>query len=189
MNNPYKTDSEISPIFNKDVDSFIFKIDFENEINEQNFKAFYHLIYNSHIINYATFTKEYGIDEENVVELFKLISSSKFRKHILFLNILNNLEKLSRIFPLYESVLTIEKVKPLIEKHMYFLRKSIQNKFSDLNLEEMQRIYMETKYLLDSNELVIFEHFFSFEFKLGQFLPVMVPILYGLAKSFKAVTF
>ena len=102
---------------------------------------------------------------------------------------MNNIEKISRIFPLYESILTIDKVKQKIDKILDFLKKTVKNNFDEASLENVDEIYIDTLYLMNSNELVIFEHFFSNEFKLGQFLPIMAPIFYVLFKSIKSLTY
>lgn len=41
---------------------------------------------------------------------------------------------------------------------------------------------------MDSNELVTYEHYFSNEFKVGQFIPIMLPIIYGFIKAFKGIS-
>ena len=109
-------------------------------------------------------------------------------KHLKFLAIMNNLEKISRIFPLYETILTIDKVKQKMDKIINFLKIAVTNNFDDASLVDVDEIYVDTLYLMNSNELVIFEHFFSNEFKLGQFLPIMAPIFYALLKSIKSLS-
>ena len=122
-------------------------------------------------------------------ELIKLFSYPYNMKHLKFLAIMNNIEKISRIFPLYESILTIDKVKQKIDKILDFLKNAIKSNFEDNSLNNVDEIYIDTLYLMNSNELVIFEHFFSNEFKLGQFLPIMAPIFYVLFKSIKSLTY
>lgn len=51
----------------------------------------------------------------------------------------------------------------------------------------MMDVYTITEFLLESNEMVNYEHYFSNEFKIGTFLPVMLPIAYGLIKAVKAI--
>ena len=72
---------------------------------------------------------------------------------------------------------------------MNFLKNTIKNNFDDYSLENIDEIYVDTLYLMNSNELVIFEHYFSNEFKIGQFLPITAPILYVLFKSIKSLTY
>ena len=122
-------------------------------------------------------------------ELIKLFNHPYNMNHLKFLAIMNNIEKISRIFPLYESILTIDKVKQKIDKILNFLKNAIKNNFDENSLNNVDEIYVDTLYLMNSNELVIFEHFFSNEFKLGQFLPIMAPIFYILFKSIKALTY
>ena len=75
------------------------------------------------------------------------------------------------------------------DKIMDFLKNVVKNNFDEKSLENVDEIYIDTLYLMNSNELVIFEHFFSNEFKLGQFLPIMAPIFYVLFKSIKSLTY
>ena len=132
-----------------------------------------HSYLNNHIIN----------------ELIKLFNHPENMKHLKFLASLNNIEKLSRIFPLYESILTVNKVKEKIDKILNFLKNALKNNFDNNSFADVNDIYVDTIYLMNSNELVIFEHFFSNEFKIGQFLPITAPILYVLYKSIKALTY
>ena len=69
------------------------------------------------------------------------------------------------------------------------MKNAIKSNFEDNSLNNVDEIYIDTLYLMNSNELVIFEHFFSNEFKLGQFLPIMAPIFYVLFKSIKSLTY
>lgn len=39
--------------------------------------------------------------------------------------------------------------------------------------------------LLESNDLVIYNQSFSNEFKIGFFVPIMIPLAYGFIKSLK----
>ncbi len=48
-------------------------------------------------------------------------------------------------------------------------------------------LYSKSKLLLESNDLVSYDHFFSNEFKIGLFVPIMLPIVYGLAKTLKTI--
>ena len=124
-----------------------------------------------------------------ISELIKLFEHPFNMKHLKFLAIMSNVEKITRIFPLYESILTIYKVKQKVDKILEFLKNAIKNNFDGNSLENVDEIYIDTLYLMNSNELVIFEHFFSNEFKLGQFLPIMAPIFYVLFKSIKSLTY
>ena len=128
---------------------------------------------NSHILN----------------ELMKLFNHQDNMKYLKFLAAMNNIEKISRIFPLYESILTINKVKEKIDKILDFLKNVVKNNFEINSLSNSDEIYVDTLYLMNSNELVIFEHFFSYQFKIGQFLPITAPIMYVLFKSIKALTY
>lgn len=68
-----------------------------------------------------------------------------------------------------------------------FLNQISRNNFKLDDIEILSQIYLHTIYLLESNELVVYEHFFSFEFKVGQFLPIMLPVIYSLIKAFKGL--
>ena len=181
---------KLSTYYNDDLNSFIFGFNFDININKKIF---------SHIVKYLQFFNLFPkktnifsasyVNNNIINELIKLFSHPANTKHLKFLAIMNNIEKISRIFPLYESILTIDKVKQKIDKILDFLKNAIKNNFDENYLENVDEIFIDTLYLMNSNELVIFEHFFSNEFKLGQFLPIMAPIFYVLFKSVKSLTY
>ena len=181
---------KINTYFNEDLNSFIFGLDFNNNINK---KVFMHITKYLQFLN--LFNKKQNLlsvsyMNNNILnELIKLFNHPDNMKHLKFLAAMNNIEKISRIFPLYESILTVNKVKEKIDKILNFLKNTIKNNFDDYSLENIDEIYVDTLYLMNSNELVIFEHYFSNEFKIGQFLPITAPILYVLFKSIKALTY
>lgn len=41
--------------------------------------------------------------------------------------------------------------------------------------------------IANSNELINYDHFFSNEFKIGLFLPIALPFLYGIVHIFKKI--
>ena len=188
--NEKETNDKISTLYNDDLNSFLFGIDFDKNINKNIF---------IHIVKYLQFLNLFprkknifsaSYMNNNILnELIKLFNHPYNMNHLKFLAIMNNIEKISRIFPLYESILTIDKVKQKIDKILNFLKNAIKNNFDENSLNNVDEIYVDTLYLMNSNELVIFEHFFSNEFKLGQFLPIMAPIFYILFKSIKALTY
>ena len=188
--NEKENENKLSTYYNSDLNSFIFGINFDRDINKKIF---------SHIVKYLQFLNLFPnkqnifstsyMNNKIINELIKLFSHPFNMKHLKFLALMNNIEKISRIFPLYESILTIDKVKQKIDKIMDFLKNVVKNNFDEKSLENVDEIYIDTLYLMNSNELVIFEHFFSNEFKLGQFLPIMAPIFYVLFKSIKSLTY
>ena len=188
--NEKENGDKISTYFNDDLNSLLFGINFDKNINE---KIFFHIVKYLQFLN--LFRKKQNIfsgkymNNKIINELIKLFNHPSNMKHLKFLAIMNNIEKISRIFPLYESILTIDKVKQKIDKILDFLKNAIKNNFEESSLEKVDEIYIDTLYLMNSNELVIFEHFFSNEFKLGQFLPIMAPIFYVLFKSIKSLTY
>ena len=188
--NEKENGDKISTYFNDDLNSLLFGINFDKNINE---KIFFHMVKYLQFLN--LFRKKQNIfsakymNNKIINELIKLFNHPSNMKHLKFLAIMNNIEKISRIFPLYESILTIDKVKQKIDKILDFLKNAIKNNFEESSLEKVDEIYIDTLYLMNSNELVIFEHFFSNEFKLGQFLPIMAPIFYVLFKSIKSLTY
>ena len=185
-----KNEKKINTYFNEDLNSFIFGINFEQHISKKIF---------SYITKYLQFINLFDkkqnllsssyLNSKIMNELIKLFNHKQNRKHLTFLASLNNIEKISRIFPLYESILTVNKVKEKIDKILNFLKNVLKNNFDNHSLDSIDEIYVDTIYLMNSNELVIFEHFFSNEFKIGQFLPITAPILYVLFKSIKALTY
>ena len=188
--NEKETNDKISTLYNDDLNSFLFGIDFDKNINK---KIFIHIVKYLQFLNLFPrkkniFSASY-MNNNILNELIKLFNHPYNMNHLKFLAIMNNIEKISRIFPLYESILTIDKVKQKIDKILNFLKNAIKNNFDENSLNNVDEIYVDTLYLMNSNELVIFEHFFSNEFKLGQFLPIMAPIFYILFKSIKALTY
>ena len=188
--NEKETNDKISTLYNDDLNSFLFGIDFDKNINK---KIFIHIVKYLQFLNLFPrkkniFSASY-MNNNILNELIKLFNHPYNMNHFKFLAIMNNIEKISRIFPLYESILTIDKVKQKIDKILNFLKNAIKNNFGENSLNNVDEIYVDTLYLMNSNELVIFEHFFSNEFKLGQFLPIMAPIFYILFKSIKALTY
>ena len=188
--NEKENENKLSTYYNSDLNSIIFGINFDTDINK---KIFTHIAKYLQFLNLFPqkqniFSSSY-INNKIINELIKLFSHPFNMKHLKFLALMNNIEKISRIFPLYESILTIDKVKQKIDKILEFLKNVVKNDFNDSSFENIDEIYIDTLYLMKSNELVIFEHFFSNEFKLGQFLPIMAPIFYVLFKSIKSLTY
>ena len=188
LNNNINT-TLISTYFNNDLNSLIFYFNFKTHIKQRTFILItkYLSVLNLYTDKEKLFNSPF-INNNTLNELAKIFNSKNNLRHLKFMAMLNNLEKISRIFPLYETILTVNKVKIKIDKIMLFLRNVVKNDFSEESMADIDEIYVDTIYLMNSNELVIFEHFFSFEFKIGQFLPITSPILYGLFKSFKSLT-
>ena len=188
--NEKNENSKINTYFNEDLNSFIFGLDFDKNINTKiliyitKYMYFLNLFDRKQNLLSASYMNNHILNE-----LIKLFNHPDNMKHLKFLASLNNIEKISRIFPLYESILTVNKVKEKIDKILNFLKKALKNNFDNNSFENIDDIYVDTLYLMNSNELVIFEHFFSTEFKIGQFLPITAPILYVLFKSIKALTY
>ena len=180
---------KINTYLNEDLNSFIFGIDFDKDITRN---LFIYIIKYLQFLNYfdrkQNLLSHSYLNNHILNELIKLFNHPENMNHLKFLASLNNIEKLSRIFPLYESILTINKVKEKIDKILNFLKNALKNNFDNNSFANIDEIYVDTIYLMNSNELVIFEHFFSNEFKIGQFLPITAPILYVLYKSIKALT-
>ena len=188
--NEKNENSKINTYFNEDLNSFIFGLDFDKNINTKiliyitKYMYFLNLFDRKQNLLSASYMNNHILNE-----LIKLFNHPDNMKHLKFLASLNNIEKISRIFPLYESILTVNKVKEKIDKILNFLKNALKNNFDNNSFENIDDIYVDTLYLMNSNELVIFEHFFSTEFKIGQFLPITAPILYVLFKSIKALTY
>jgi len=182
--------TEISTYFNEDLNSFIFGLNFEKKIDIKTFSYITKYMQFLNLFNKkkSLLTSSY-INSHILNELMKLFIHPDNMKHLKFLAAMNNIEKISRIFPLYESILTINKVKEKIDKILDFLKNVVKNNFEINSLSNIDDIYVDTLYLMNSNELVIFEHFFSNQFKIGQFLPITAPIMYVLFKSIKALTY
>ena len=188
--NEKNENSKINTYFNEDLNSFIFGLDFDKNINTKILIYITKYMYFLNLFDRKQNLLSASYMNNNILnELIKLFNHPDNMKHLKFLASLNNIEKISRIFPLYESILTVNKVKEKIDKILNFLKNALKNNFDNNSFENIDDIYVDTLYLMNSNELVIFEHFFSTEFKIGQFLPITAPILYVLFKSIKALTY
>lgn len=187
IHNKNKTKLNSSIIYNQDLSSFIFPIIFNN-IKKEELNKIINLVCFSKIFPSYLF-KDLIKDSFTLNELEKIFNSKIIRNHILLIATLRNLEKANRIFSLYETIKTINDVKEKLniihEIFTQFLRKKFEGDFT----KELNEIYIISQYLMESNQLVLFEHYFSDEFKVGQFLPIMLPILYGFFKAFKAIAF
>ena len=180
----------INTYFNEDLNSFIFGIDFDKNITPKLFTYITKYLQFLNLFDKKQNLISHSYINSNILnELIKLFNHPKNMKHLKFLASLNNIEKISRIFPLYETILTVDKVKEKIDNILNFLKNALKSNFDNDSFSNIDDIYVDTLYLMNSNELVIFEHFFSTEFKIGQFLPVTAPILYVLFKSIKALTY
>ena len=181
---------KINTYFNEDLNSFIFALDFNKNINKKVFEYITKYLQFLNLFDKKQSLLSASYMNNNIFnELIKLFTHPENIVHLKFLAAMNNIEKISRIFPLYESILTVNKVKEKIDKILDFLKNAIKNNFDNNSLSNIDEIYVDTLYLMNSNELVIFEHYFSNEFKIGQFLPITAPILYVLFKSIKALTY
>ena len=63
----------------------------------------------------------------------------------------------------------------------------IKENFKDSYFEVITHMYIETRYLLESSELVRYEHYFSDQFKMGMFLPITIPFIYAVGKAFRGI--
>jgi len=175
------------PIYNQDLSSFIFFFDFK-KFKKNDFSKLINLISLTKIIPSYLF-KKLITNTNTIKELEKLFNSKKIREHILLIATLRNLEKLNKIFSLYETIKTIENVKEKLNIIHNIFTKFLKQKFEGDISDDLNEIYIISQYLMESNQLVLFEHYFSDEFKVGQFLPIMLPIIYGFIKAFKAIAF
>ena len=175
------------PIYNQDLSSFIFFFDFK-KFKKNDFSKLINLISLTKIIPSYLF-KKLITNTNTIKELEKLFNSKKIREHILLIATLRNLEKANRIFSLYETIKTIENVKEKLNIIHNIFTKFLKQKFEGDISDDLNEIYIISQYLMESNQLVLFEHYFSDEFKVGQFLPIMLPIIYGFIKAFKAIAF
>jgi len=181
--------NEIKTFFNEDINNFIFKINFENQINAKTMSNIISIIKNKQFVNRNLFTSNF-FNMKIYNNIIKMFNSKKLKFHLYLIASLKNLDKISKIFSLYETILTYNNVKEKINFIQKILINLLKSQFDfDLLYNSIQELYINTKFLLNSNELVLFEHFFSDEFKVGQFLPIALPILLGLVKSVRAITF
>ena len=173
--------------YNEDLNSIIMTIDFTKDLKPS-------LLYKAlSIVQLKTILPLKELNESSILsskllsQLFKMYNSSYYRYHCILMSSLSNLSKVNRIFPLYETIKTIDAVTTKINRISTILNRVSSNKFGLNDMEIVSEMYLDSIYLLESNELVVYEHFFSFEFKIGQFLPIMLPVVYGLTKAFKGI--
>lgn len=173
--------------YNEDLKSIIMTIDFTKDLIPS-------LLYKAlSIVQLKTILPLKELNESSIIsskllsQLLKMYNSSYYRYHCILMSSLSNLSKVNRIFPLYETIKTIDAVTTKINRISSILNRLSSNKFRLNDMEIVSEMYLDSIYLLESNELVVYEHFFSFEFKIGQFLPIMLPVVYGLTKAFKGI--
>lgn len=173
--------------YNEDLKSIIMTIDFTKDLIPS-------LLYKAlSIVQLKTILPLKELNESSILsskllsQLLKMYNSSYYRYHCILMSSLSNLSKVNRIFPLYETIKTIDAVTTKINRISSILNRLSSNKFRLNDMEIVSEMYLDSIYLLESNELVVYEHFFSFEFKIGQFLPIMLPVIYGLTKAFKGI--
>ena len=173
--------------YNEDLKSIIMTIDFTKDLIPS-------LLYKAlSIVQLKTILPLKELNESSILsskllsQLLKMYNSSYYRYHCILMSSLSNLSKVNRIFPLYETIKTIDAVTTKINRISSILNRLSSNKFRLNDMEIVSEMYLDSIYLLESNELVVYEHFFSFEFKIGQFLPIMLPVVYGFTKAFKGI--
>ena len=181
--------NDVITLFNEDINSFIFKINFEKNFNLKTINNILSILKVKPFINRNMYKSSY-FNMKIYNNIIKMFSLKNLKFHLYLMASLKNLDKLSKIFSLYESILTYDKVKEKINFIHIVLIDLLKSKFNiDLLYNNIQKLYINTQFLMNSNQLVLFEHFFSDEFKIGQFLPIALPILLGLIKSVRAITF
>ena len=181
--------NDVITLFNEDINSFIFKINFEKNFNLNTINNILSILKVKPFINRNMYKSSY-FNMKIYNNIIKMFSLKNLKFHLYLMASLKNLDKLSKIFSLYESILTYNKVKEKINFIHIVLIDLLKSKFNiDLLYNNILKLYINTQFLMNSNQLVLFEHFFSDEFKIGQFLPIALPILLGLIKSVRAITF
>ena len=181
--------NDVITLFNEDINSFIFKINFEKNFNLKTINNILSILKVKPFINRNMYKSSY-FNMKIYNNIIKMFSIKKLKFHLYLMASLKNLDKLSKIFSLYESIITYNKVKEKINFIHNVLIDLLKSKFNfDLLYNNIQKLYINTQFLLNSNQLVLFEHFFSDDFKIGQFLPIALPILLGLIKAVRAITF
>jgi len=181
--------SDVITLYNEDINSFIFKINFEKNFDLKTLNNILSILKVKPYVNRNIYKSSY-FNMKIYNNIIKMFSMKKLKFHLYLMASLKNLDKLSKIFSLYESIITYNKVKEKINFIHIVLIDLLKSKFNmDLLYNNIQKLYINTQFLLNSNQLVLFEHFFSDDFKIGQFLPIALPILLGLIKAVRAITF
>ena len=69
----------------------------------------------------------------------------------------------------------------ILKKEEKYIYKVPEKKDLEIAIE----FYHLSVLLIESRDLIIYDHVFSNEFKIGMFVPIMLPILYMFTKSLK----
>lgn len=64
---------------------------------------------------------------------------------------------------------------------------STSRKNNHFPYDEARKLYIKSLLLLESNDLILYDQYFSNEFKIGFFVPIMLPLFYGLIKTLKHI--
>jgi len=99
-----KSKRGVEVYYNKDINNDIFVLNLEKDINNENFEK----IISIRSLDYEIKTE---IKFNSLYEISKMINSKHFKFGKLLIKSLNNLEKINKIFGLYDSIRTFESVK------------------------------------------------------------------------------
>ena len=126
----------------------------------------------------------------NKIKLASLVSFDNLKDYFYYrmlLQSVKNLNILNNFIVHYESIKNIENLKIEYNKINSLIKSIVNSKLQMQSFGQVQELYFISILLLDSNDLIVYDHFFSNEFKIGMFVPVMLPLLYGFFKSLKYV--
>lgn len=149
---------EIDVFYNKDINNDIYVFPFKQSFNVNMLEK---------IINTRMLPNEIKelVPSDFLDTLITLYNSKNVIYSKMLIESLYNLEKINRIFPLYESIRTIENVKEKLNSIQNNLITIVKHNFNISDIELVIQIFIDVKYLMESNELVSYEHYFSNEFK------------------------
>jgi hypothetical protein len=161
--------SDINVFYNQDISQDIYSLNVRsNKFSEGLINIILLKMTNEQI-------KHNLVDKKYLIDFLSVIHSKKFMFHKLLIETLDNLETFNRFVMNYESIKTFDMVKEKVNVTYNIQLNIIQDnlvkftlkgfKYDEEQFNTLSEVYVWTRYLLESNELVIFDHYFSFEFK------------------------
>lgn len=109
-----------------------------------------------------------------------------FILYSLILFLLYHISSTKKYIVYYESIKNVENIRREFAELNGLFKNLVTENFSyESSLKDVLSLYTKTTLLNESNNLIIYDHFFSDEFKIGMFVPIMVPLVYGLLKALK----
>ena len=105
--------------------------------------------------------------------------------HYLFRSI-KNINIFNKFYPQYDSVKNDHNIKKQTNEIINILRNISSRNYNECFFDVIH-LYSISYLLLHSNDLVVYDNFFSDEFKIGLFIPLLLPLVYAIIKIIKII--